>query len=311
LPRPEEAEDIWTGIWYREAHNSTALEGNTLILREVETLLSEGRVVGSKQLKDYLEVQGYAEAARWVYAQGISTEYQSDALLTVTEVRHVHSLAMTPVWQVSPHPQALDNESPGSWRHHDIQAFPAGMIPPEHTEIPALMLDWVKSVGAILDDPRPIAEAVAARHVRFEQIHPFLDGNGRTGRLLTNLILVRLGYPPAIIQQRDRARYLSALRKADRGDIGPLGELVARAILDNLMRFVLPAIAGPLRLLPLDALATSRITQRSLAMAAQRGRLRAVRGSDGRWRSTRQWVDDYLSRRYQRSATKETAVFNP
>src|SRR5712671_4752671 len=63
LPRPVEAEDIWNEIWFQEAHNSTAIEGNTLVLREVEILLREGRAVGDKQLKDYLEVTGYADAA--------------------------------------------------------------------------------------------------------------------------------------------------------------------------------------------------------------------------------------------------------
>src|SRR3954451_17001716 len=69
LPLPAEAEDIWTEIWYQEAHGSTAIEGNTLVLREVAVLLSEGRTVGQKRLKDYLEVQGYADAAQWVYGQ--------------------------------------------------------------------------------------------------------------------------------------------------------------------------------------------------------------------------------------------------
>ena len=78
-----------------------------------------------------------------------------------------------------------------------------------------------------------LAEAVARRHAAFERIHPFLDGNGRVGRLLMNLILVRLGYPPAIIQKRERPRYLEALRRADAADAGPLGEMVARAILDD------------------------------------------------------------------------------
>jgi len=65
LPLPTEAEDIW----YQEAHNSTAIEGNTLVLREVELLLSEGRVVGQKQLRDYMEVKGYGDAAQWIYGQ--------------------------------------------------------------------------------------------------------------------------------------------------------------------------------------------------------------------------------------------------
>ncbi|MEZ5127820.1 MAG: hypothetical protein R2703_04850 [Micropruina glycogenica] len=69
LPTPEEADFVWRDIWHLEAHHSTALEGNTLVIREVEALLERGRAVGAKPLKEYMEVQGYADAARWVYAQ--------------------------------------------------------------------------------------------------------------------------------------------------------------------------------------------------------------------------------------------------
>jgi len=299
LPLPVEAEDIWTEIWYQEAHGSTALEGNTLVLREVATLLRDGRAVGDKQLKDYLEVTGYADAARWVYGQALSPGTWADGtLLTLAEVRHIHVRAMGPVWGTAPHPEASDRESPGNWRQHNIQAFPAGMRPPDHTQVAALMTDWVGSVSQIPTDARPPAEAIAVRHAEFERIHPFLDGNGRTGRLLMNLILVRLGYPPAIIYKRDRSRYLAALGRSDQGDYGPLGEMIARAILDNLMRFVLPAIAGPARLVPLEALAGPDLSVIALRNAASRGRLRAVRTTTGSWRSSKQWVDAYRANRY-------------
>ena len=71
LPNPLEAADIWRGIWFEEAHHSTALEGNTLVLKQVEQLLAEGRAVGNKELSEYLEVKGYADAAEWVYGQAI------------------------------------------------------------------------------------------------------------------------------------------------------------------------------------------------------------------------------------------------
>jgi fido (protein-threonine AMPylation protein) len=298
LPSPEEAEGIWTDIWYLEAHNSTALEGNTLMLKEVETLLGEGRAVGQKELKDYLEVKGYADAAHWVYGQATKPGWTSGKLITITEVRQVHQRAMTPVWEVAPHPHAQPGEAPGDWRKHDIQPFAQGMKPPIHTEVPALMSDWIADVAKVLDKSTPIADAIAKSHAAFERIHPFLDGNGRAGRLLMNLVLVRLGYPPAVIQKRERDRYLEALRKSDRGDVGPLGELIARAIVDNLTRFILPAVAGPARLLPLESLATKELNVAALRMAARRGRLRAMQGPDRIWRSSKQWVNEYSAGRY-------------
>src|SRR5271170_6723421 len=107
LPSPLEAEGIWRGIWLEEAHHSTAIEGNTLVLKQVEALLAEGRAVGNKELSEYLEVRGYADAANWVYGQGLASDgWSSGDVLTLTEVCHVHRMAMQPVWDVAPHPAA-------------------------------------------------------------------------------------------------------------------------------------------------------------------------------------------------------------
>jgi hypothetical protein len=166
-----------------------------------------------------------------------------------------------------------------------------------------MVSDWIREVQARGQEDGGIEpEALAKVHARFEQIHPFLDGNGRTGRLILNLLLVRLGYPPAIIFKGNRRRYLAALQSADRNDFGPLGELFARAILDNLHKFVVPAVAGTSRLVPLPALASERISANALRVAATRGRLEASKAADGTWRSTRAWVDEYLTRRYERES---------
>jgi len=302
LPSPLEAEGIWRGIWLEEAHHSTAIEGNTLVLKQVEALLAEGRAVGNKELSEYLEVRGYATAADWVYGHAIQPgEWSDDAVVSLTEVRHVHELAMTPVWDVSPHPQATPRERPGSFREHDIEPFPGGMTPPPWPEVPVLVNDWISHAQRLARaEESTLPEAFASLHARFEQIHPFLDGNGRAGRLLLNLVLVRLRYPPAIIYKGDRSRYLAALRRADQGDPGPLGEFLARAILDNLYKFVVPAIAGPARLVPLPALATPEISANALRVAAIRGRLKAAKASDGTWRSSRAWVQEYTATRYKR-----------
>lgn len=300
LPNPLEAQDIWRGIWFEEAHHSTAIEGNTLVLRQVEALLAEGKAVGEKQLREYMEVKGYADAADWVYRQAIQPgAWAAGGILTLTETRQVHRMAMTPVWDVEPHVEATSREGPGNFREHEIQPFPGGMVPLSWVLVPAAVDSWLADVNR-LEAHTGFPEALAELHCRFEQIHPFLDGNGRTGRLLLNLILVRLGYPPAIIYKRQRTEYLRALRRADTGDCGSLGELVARAILDNLYKFIVPAIAGPVRLVPLAALATEEISANALRVAAGRGRLQATRGADGEWRSSRAWVEEYARSRFRR-----------
>ncbi len=310
LPSPVEADAIWRGIWLEEAHHSTAIEGNTLVLKQVEQLLDEGRAVGNKELREYMEVRGYADAANWVYRQALNPgAWTSGKLLSLTELRHIHRLALTPVWDVEPHPSAGHGERPGSFREHDIRPFPGGMRPPPWPEVAAMVADWIEEVQTLRVRSGDIdPEALAKVHVRFEQIHPFLDGNGRTGRLVLNLLLVRLGYPPAIIFKGDRRRYLAALQSADKGESGPLGELIARAILDNLHKFVVPAVAGPLRLVPLPALASDLITANALRVAATRGRLKASKAADGTWRSTRAWVDEYVAGRYERDTVKEPAA---
>src|SRR5215471_18470514 len=140
LPTPEQADAIWKDIWYHEAHSSTALEGNTLVRREVEALLKEGN-------------------GGWV----------SGGLVTLTEVRHVHRLVMTPVWEIAPHPHADDNEGPGNWRRHDINPFGGGMKPPDHTQIPALIRDWVDGLSSASRARAPIGEFLARHHAAFER----------------------------------------------------------------------------------------------------------------------------------------------
>lgn len=307
LPSPKESEFIWSDIWHLEAHHSTALEGNTLVLREVEALLERGRAVGSKPLKEYMEVKGYGDAAKWVYAQAREPgNWVNEMLITVQTVRHVHFLTMNPVWQIAPHPDAIDREAPGNWREHDLHAFDGGMKPPDWPLVPAGMDTWVESVNTSAarlvsgEIHEPLPELLARLHNDFECVHPFIDGNGRTGRLLLNLLLVRLGYPPIIVLKTKRPQYLSAMEKADMGDYGPLGEIFARAMYDNLNRFILPNVAGPARLVPLAALVDGDFSAAALRQAAQRGRLDAIQAADGTWRSSRRAIEDYARTKGQR-----------
>jgi fido (protein-threonine AMPylation protein) len=304
LPGPEAAADIWRGIWFEETHHSTAIEGNTLILKEVQTLLAEGRAVGDKELKEYLEVKGYADAADWVYSQATSNEAERDQpYLLLAELREVHRRVVGPAWDVAPPVDFLAGEGPGSFRLHDIFPFPGGMTPTPFTEIHPAVTDWLRLANEEPATGVHLMEHLAHVHADFERIHPFRDGNGRTGRLALNLVLVRRGYAPAIIYKRDRPRYLKALDRSDRGENGPLAELIARAVKDSLDRFLLPALAGPLQILPLSALARPDLTPLALRRAAEKGRLKAIRRPGG-WYSTKQWVTAYAKSRRRRSPSR-------
>jgi hypothetical protein len=299
LPKPEEAQAIWQGIWHEETHHSTAIEGNTMLLSQVKILLEEGRAVGAKELKEYLEIQAYAEAAHWVYTQAAGAgDWAGRDLINLTELRQIHTMVVEQVWHSFSPDGRQPEEAPGSFRRHDVQPLASGYTPPVWTDVPPLVTDWLR----IVNNPPPVGEVhpmirLAFAHARLEQIHPFLDGNGRAGRLLLNLMLVRTGYPPAIIYKADRSKYLRALRRFDReDDPSTLAELLARAVKSSIDRFVLPGLAGPQKMVPLSALVQPQLSLIALRRAAEKGRLKAMKKGD-QWYSTKQRVDEYRKSR--------------
>lgn len=244
-----------------------------------------------------------------MYDQAVALgDWNSGKLIVMAEIRQIHHEALAKVREVAPHADATDAESPGNFRRHDIHTFGGGMRPPSWTEVPAHLTDWIARANTFGEDvvrgavaAFEIPPRLAELHSDFERIHPFIDGNGRVGRLVLNLMLVRFGYPPAIIYNRDRDRYLNALDRADKGDPSALAELIARSVIDNLHRLVVPNIAGPARLVPLRSLATKDVSYEALRQAARRGRLEAEMASDGTWRSTGHAVERYRKNRFKRS----------
>ena len=261
LPDPAEADAIWRGIWHEETHNSTAIEGNTLVLREVQTLLEQGRAVGDRELREYLEVQAYADAAHWVYGHAVGSDERSPGEATDASRSSGRSTGWwsSPSGRISRPRACTPTRAPATFATTSWRPFPGGMQPPAATDVPAMVDAWLAVVRGGPRDGQHLMEHLADVHARFEKIHPFRDGNGRTGRLVINLLLVKRGYPPAIIYNRERPRYIAALNRADRdGDVGALAELIARSVNDGINRFLLPALAGPQRLVPLGALTTPR-----------------------------------------------------
>jgi hypothetical protein len=303
LPLPVEAEGIWEGIWHEETHHSTAMEGNTLVLREVKALLAEGRAVGNKELREYLEIEGYGDAAKWVYAKAVARQYgghdpADKDLVTSGEISDIHRLVMEPVWARFPDDTAKTTEGPGGFRQCEIQPLRLGLAVTPWVHVRGALDDWLARTNDGPSANQHFLYFLARTHAAFERIHPFRDGNGRVGRLVANLVLVRNGAPPAIIHKRDRPNYLKALARADRGEYGPLAEVFARAVRATVEKHMLPALAGPMRLVPLSSLETAELSLVALRSAAKRKRLQTVRFGE-HYYSCQRWAEAYADGRHQ------------
>ena len=173
-------------------HNSTAIEGNTLTLKETALVLG-GITIDQKPLKDHLEAVGHRDA--FLYVEELAA---SDTPLTPFELKQIHALVL------SDQPQDR-----GRYRRVPVRIMGAFAVPAEPWQIEERMAALLSDDKARKKRVHPI-ERVALFHLDFEGIHPFIDGNGRTGRLLMNLELIREGYPPLDIKFADRKRYYDA-----------------------------------------------------------------------------------------------------
>jgi hypothetical protein len=283
LPRAVEADHILREIWIDDVHNSTAIEGNTMTRAQVENLVERRRVAAD--LVEALEVEGYADAADWAYRS--ASEFE---IVPVKVVSDIHRRAVELAWLVEP---PVTRDEPGSWRRGGVPvsrlaaSLPAAIQPD--------LEGWSASTRQ-LDGLHPIVHA-AIHHAWIERIHPFVDGNGRVGRLVLNFMLIQAGYPPAVILKERRARYLQALRHADVGNPNPLAEVIARAVSGALARFLIPKLAGEAKLVPLSALASQGpYSAQYLRQLVLNDRLRAVR--EGRlYLSSKAWLNAYIANR--------------
>jgi fido (protein-threonine AMPylation protein) len=306
LPEPMVFQDVWAGIWTEETHHSTAMEGNTLRLRQVQLLLEDGVVSGGQtELRELLEAKAYGDAARWVYSHAYMKRLSPNPPISEAEIREIHKKVVETVWVYFPPEGLVRGEVPGRYRLKDHDPLRQGLAPVSSSLVASCLADWVRDVNkAIRERERSgahIIEKLATVHAAFERIHPFPDGNGRVGRLVLTLLLVRAGYPPAIINKDERTRYLKALKRADEEDRGPLTELLARSVRTGIHRFLMPKLAGPLSVVPLAGLENEDLSHIALVAAAQRGRLKADKYG-GVWYSTAQWVDEYKKSRHRRVA---------
>lgn len=202
-------------------YNSNGIEGNTLTLRETQVVL-EGITIGGKSLKEHLEVINHEQAILF-----LDDLIKDKEPITEWNIKNIHQLVL----------KEIDNDNAGKYRDENVKIKGATHIPPDYLIVPELMEkliinyeDWKKY--------HPIIRA-ALLHGELVKIHPFVDGNGRTSRLVMNLSLMNSGYLPVIIKKEKRLEYYNALDKAHiTGDYTDFVKLVNELEIEMLNKYL-------------------------------------------------------------------------
>ena len=189
--------------WFRVelTYTSNAIEGNTLTRQETALVVEKGLTVGGKSLKEHLEATNHASALDWV------RHLVGGRKKTVSEkdILSIHNLIL----------KGIDDTNAGHYRDVAVRISGSNVILPNPIKVPDLMDKFCRWLKKPLTS-HPV-EFAAEAHYRLVTIHPFTDGNGRSARLLMNLILLLHGYPPALIRKSERLPYINSLSKAQLG----------------------------------------------------------------------------------------------
>ena len=177
-------------------YNSNGIEGNTLTLRETQVVL-EGITIGGKSIKEHLEAINHERAI--IYLEDLVKDNKP---ITEWNIKSIHQLIL----------KGIDDENAGRYRRENVTIKGAVHIPPDYTKIPELMEKLILNYET-WNKYHPIIQA-ALLHGELVKIHPFVDGNGRTSRLIMNLDLMNHGYNPVIVKKENRLEYYEALDKA-------------------------------------------------------------------------------------------------
>jgi len=264
-------------------YNSNSIEGNTLSLRETQMVLQEGITIKGKSLREHFEAKNHERAVNYLYKL-----IETNEEFSFKEVLSLHALVMN----------SIEEEFAGRIRNGGVRISGANFVPPNALKVSGLvdeLMLFVKKNPLNLNT----LELATVFHHRFVWIHPFFDGNGRTVRLVMNLLLMKAGFPPAIILTIDRKKYYTALNSANKGNYSKLMLLMAQA-LERTLNIYLNALPG-------NASEYTEISnlveeenlpygQEYISLLARRGKIDAYK--EGRnWLTTKEAVEDYIKNR--------------
>ncbi len=188
------------GDWFRMAltYTSNAIEGNTLSFAETALVVQEGITIGGKSLTEHQEAINSATAISYVQSLA-ANKTRKDLALTDILAIHEHIL------------KKIDDEHAGVFRTVAVRIMGSQVPRPNYLKVPQLMDEFMKWMTTSTDN---IVRIAADAHLKFVFIHPFIDGNGRTARLIFNLLLLQDGYPLVVIEKEKRLAYVNAIEKA-------------------------------------------------------------------------------------------------
>lgn len=269
-------------------YNSNSIEGNTLTLQETKMVIEEGFTIKGKSLREHFEAVNHQEAIEFVESL-VSDSY----ILNEKDILNVHNLVLN----------KIEKDFAGRFRTSGVRISGANFVPPNALKIDEYiteLTDWTNT------SEENILIKSAIFHHRFVWIHPFFDGNGRTVRLLFNLLLMKEGFPPAIILKNDRKKYYDALNSANNGDYSKLLLLILQASERSLDIYLSSLNNTYDNYRPIsDIVEEEKLPygQEYVSLLARKGKIDAFK--EGRnWLTTKEAVLDYIENRERKRILK-------
>lgn len=268
-------------------YNTNSIEGNTLSLRETQMVLQEGVTISGKSLREHFEVVNHETALKYLYEL-----VAKNNTISSKDILSLHALVL----------RNIQDDFAGRLRNAGVRIAGANFTPPNAQKVSSLVDELIEFV---IENPLGLnsIELATVFHHKFVWIHPFFDGNGRTVRLVMNLLLMKEGFPPAIILKNDRAKYYSSLNSANKGNYHKLTLLMAQA-LERSLNIYLSAIPGNnaeyTEISNLVKETNLPYGQEYISLLARQGKIDAHK--DGRnWFTTKEAVEEYAKSRKRKN----------
>lgn len=256
-------------------YNSNAIEGNSLTLNETRLVLEEGITIGGKPLKEHLEVTNHQKAIEFV-----ETLLKNQKIEDI-DILNIHAIIL----------DRIDPHNAGIYRKCGVRITGTKYIPPNPVKVPKLMQDVITLLNSKSAES---IETGAKIHMKFVDIHPFVEGNGRTARLLLNLYLMRHGYPPIIILRAERAKYIRSIISAQtKNNYQPFINFIAKAVERSFDIYLDCLGTKPKEYISLvEAAKHSRHNSEYLSLLARTGKIEAVKFGRN-WKITKEAIEEY------------------